>query len=139
MNISQDELAHIRATRPAFALNRDRTGAIFYDALFERDPSLRALFPEDVSEQGRKLATTLAVVIDTAGEWPRLAPVLENLARRHVAYRVAPRHYAIVGGAFVETLRRVGASTEQIAAWVRVYDEVSAYMIERAYPNQQQQ
>ncbi len=133
MTIAAEDLAHIRATRPAFADDRDRTGALFYDTLFAAEPQLRSMFPTDISDQGRKLATTIAVAIDGSDDWSRLAPVLETLARRHLSYGVKPDHYGMVGAALIETLRRVGANASQVGAWKRVYASISSHMITAAY------
>ncbi len=133
MTIAAEDLAHIRATRPAFAEDRDRTGALFYATLFAAQPQLRSMFPEDVSDQGRKLATTIAVAIDGSDDWSRLTPVLETLARRHLSYGVKPDHYGMVGAALIETLRQAGANPSQIDAWKRVYASISNHMIVAAY------
>lgn len=133
VTLTQEELVRLREIRPAFARHRD-TGELFYAALFARDPALRVMFPADIFDQARKLAATLAIVIDAAGDWEALAPILDELALRHLAYGVTPEQYATVGEALFETLRRVGTSEAQLAAWARLYELISARMIDRAYP-----
>ncbi len=120
-------------TRPAFAQGAERTGRLFYDILFEIEPDLRALFPDDRSDMTRKFVATFAVIIDSAKDTDTLRRVVVSLARRHVGYAVEPRHYEVVGRAFLETLRRLGASRAQLAAWSNVYDVISAHMVSTAY------
>lgn len=62
-------------------------------------------------------------------------PVLKDLGRRHVEYRVRPEHYPIVGGALLDTLAvALGPkwTPEVKAAWVAVYTVVADTMIEGA-------
>jgi len=51
--------------------------AMFYQRLFELDPSLRPLFKGDVKAQGAKLMKTLAVVVWGLNQTDRLIPIVE--------------------------------------------------------------
>ncbi len=42
----------------------DTAAALFYDRLFTIAPSVKQMFKGDMAEQGRKLMTTLAVVVN---------------------------------------------------------------------------
>jgi hypothetical protein len=42
----------------------DTAASLFYARLFELDPSLRLMFTGDIAEQGKKLMTTLKVVVN---------------------------------------------------------------------------
>lgn len=42
----------------------ERAAVLFYDRLFEVAPAVRSMFPDDLSEQRKKLMTTLAVVVN---------------------------------------------------------------------------
>ena len=42
----------------------DAAASLFYNRLFELDPSLRPMFKTDMAEQGRKLMTMLNVVVN---------------------------------------------------------------------------
>src|SRR3954467_995132 len=66
---------------------------LFYERLFELDPSLRPLFSGDIHEQGRKLMQILAVAVNGLDRLEPLAPALEELGRNHVAYGVVAEHY----------------------------------------------
>src|SRR5512141_3432900 len=83
-----------------------QVAAMFYQRLFEIDPSTRRLFAKsDMAEQGRKLMETLGVVLVGLTKPETVLPTAQALARRHIAYGVAPKQYASVGAALLWTLR----------------------------------
>src|SRR3954452_24569678 len=97
---------------------------LFYDRLFELDPSLRAMFKGDMEEQKRKLMTMLQVAVANLNRLDTLVPAVQNLGARHVGYGVQPHHYATVGAALLWTLEQgLGpAFTPDVRdAWVAVY------------------
>jgi hemoglobin-like flavoprotein len=110
----------------------DAAATLFYDRLFELDPSLRALFPStDLREQKKKLMQTLTVAVRSLYRLDELTPALEALGRRHVGYRVRDEHYETVGQALLWTLEQgLGAAftPEVRAAWVETYQLVASVM-----------
>jgi hemoglobin-like flavoprotein len=109
----------------------DTAATLFYGRLFELDPALRPLFKNDIGEQKMKLMQTLSVAVGGLADPGRLVPVLRALGARHVAYRVADRHYDLVGEALLWTLRKglgEGFTPEVEAAWGEVYGLVAAVM-----------
>jgi hemoglobin-like flavoprotein len=120
--------------RESFALVApiaDTAASLFYDRLFELDPSLRPYFPQDLREQGRKLMQMIAVAVRGLDAPGQLIPALEALGRRHVGYGVRPEHYAVVGAALLWTLEQgLGASftPEVEAAWAAAYDLLATVM-----------
>lgn len=78
--------------RDSFALVKEAPQAIvmlFYGRLFDMDPSLRALFKIDMKLQSKKLADTLAAVVDAAEQLDALVPTLRQLGRTHATQRAA--------------------------------------------------
>lgn len=61
----------------------DEAAALFYGRLFELDPSLRPLFTTDMNQQGRKLMSTLAVVVADLEKPEALVGAVRRLGRRH--------------------------------------------------------
>jgi hemoglobin-like flavoprotein len=109
---------------------------IFYDRLFEVAPAVKAMFPNDMTEQRKKLMATLAVVVNGLSNLESVLPAASALARRHVAYGAKPAHYPVVGGALLWTLEKgLGeAWTPDVAsAWSAAYGTLSTYMISEAY------
>src|SRR5690242_16747846 len=84
----------------------EQAAALFYGRLFEIAPEVKPMFKGDMKEQGRKLMTTLAVVVNGLGNLTSILPAASVLAKRHVAYGVTAGHYATVGAALLWTLER---------------------------------
>ena len=118
----------------------DQAAIIFYDRLFEVAPQVRALFPDDLTEQRKKLMATLAVVVNGLTNLPSILPAASALATRHVGYGAKAEHYPVVGGALLWTLEKgLGdAWTPEVAeAWTAAYGTLSSYMIAEAYDKKQ--
>lgn len=113
----------------------DPAAAVFYDKLFAIDPTLRALFPEDLSEQKKKLMATLDFAVGALKKPDALMPAVRALGTRHIAYGVNAAHYATVGAALLFTLEQGlgGAFTSEIrTAWTRLYSALSSTMLDAA-------
>jgi len=113
---------------------------LFYGRLFEVAPTVRTLFPDDLSEQKKKLMGMLAVVVGGLDKLDTILPAASALAKRHVDYGAAPEHYPVVGGALLWTLEKgLGeAWTPELAqAWTDAYATLSGFMISEAYPKTQ--
>jgi nitric oxide dioxygenase len=114
----------------------EQAAAMFYGRLFEIAPSVKPLFKGDMTEQGRKLMATLAVVANGLTNLETILPAAGALAKRHVGYGVKPIHYPIVGEALLWTLERgLGDdwTPELETAWGDAYGVLSDYMIGEAY------
>ncbi len=109
---------------------------LFYDRLFEVAPSVRAMFPEDMTEQRKKLMGMLAAVVSGLSNLETILPAASALAKRHVAYGAKAEHYPVVGATLLWTLEKgLGeAWTPELAtAWTDAYGVLSGYMISEAY------
>ena len=126
----------IRRTWAKAAAAGDLVGQIFYAKLFEIAPTTRAMFPDVMDDQARKLLQTLNWIIDHLDNADALVPAAQNLAVRHVRFGVTAEHYPAVGEALLATLRQ-GLGTEfdeeDEAAWMRIYAQLSGVMISAAY------
>ena len=90
-----------------------------------------------LTEQGAKLMATLGAVVNGLRDLPKIVPVAEDLARRHVDYGVEADHYPLVGQALLDTLEKGlgdGFTDDVRAAWTTAYGTLSAVMIAAAYP-----
>ena len=118
----------------------EQAAVIFYDRLFEVAPSARAMFPDDMRDQRKKLMATLAVVVNGLTNIEAVLPAASALAKRHVKYGAMPEHYPVVGGALLFTLEKglgEGWTPELAAAWTAAYGTLSTYMISEAYDSPQ--
>ena len=74
--------------------------------LFDLDPSLREMFPEDMTEQRKKLMMSIKIAVAGLSVIDKIVPALQSLGRRHLTYDVEEVHYEIVGQALIWTLER---------------------------------
>jgi methyl-accepting chemotaxis protein len=105
--------------------------ALFYDRLFELDPSLRVLFKTDLKEQGRKLMAALGTLVRGLDDLDAAVPMIVEMGSRHGSYGVKAEHYPTVGRALLETLKKglgKGFTAEHRDAWSAVYSTVAAVM-----------
>ncbi|WP_226913041.1 globin family protein [Flavicella marina] len=133
VKLVQDSFELVKPIAPAAA-------EIFYTKLFELDPNLKPLFPTKkkgaMAEQGNKLMTMLASAVAGLSALDKLVPVLQDLGKRHVAYKVEKSHYDTVGAALLDTLDAglgEAFTAEVKEAWTKVYTVMATVMIEAAY------
>ena len=112
-----------------------KAAEIFYDTLFELDPSLKPLFQNNITEQGKKLMTMLDTAVKLLNKPDQLIPAVQKLGVRHNDYGVIPQHYDTVGAALLKTLETgLGKSfTAPVkTAWTVVYKVLATTMIDAA-------
>lgn len=117
-----------------------QAAAIFYGRLFEIAPEVRPMFTGSMEEQGKKLMTTLGVVVSGLKDLDAILPAARELSVRHVSYGVEPMHYQPVGEALLYALEQglgdhFDADTKE--AWATAYGILSGVMIEAGYPGKQ--
>jgi hemoglobin-like flavoprotein len=118
----------------------EAAAVLFYDRLFEIAPQVKAMFPDDMTEQRRKLMAMLAAVVNGLGNLESILPAASALAKRHVGYGAKAEHYPVVGGALLWTLEKGlgdGWTPDLADAWSTAYGTLSGYMISEAYGRSQ--
>ena len=113
----------------------DDAAMLFYQRLFELDPSLERMFKGDRAEQRRKLMQMLTAAVKGLDRLDQLVPIVQDLGRRHAGYGVADRHYDTVGAALLWTLEKGlgSAFTPEVReAWATVYGLLATTMKEAA-------
>ncbi|WP_248722684.1 globin family protein [Seonamhaeicola sp. ML3] len=132
ITLVQESFEKVKPIAPAAA-------EIFYGKLFELDPELKPLFPSDegaMKQQGNKLMSMLAAAVAGLSNLDALIPILQDLGKRHVEYKVEAFHYETVGSALLGTLE-AGLGDEFTsdvkAAWTSVYGTMADVMIKAAY------
>jgi len=83
-----------------------QSGPIFFEKLFELDPSLEPLFKIPVDEQVEKLFTTINLAVRSLDDLSSVTPIIAKLGKRHVKYGVKNSHYETVGTALLWTLEQ---------------------------------
>lgn len=109
----------------------DKLSDLFFARLFQLDPTLRGMFPNDLRVQKSKLMRALALVTRSLESPEQWQPLVLQLGRRHAGYGVTARHYEIFGQALlwtVETGLGEDFTPELRAAWCAFYDELATRM-----------
>jgi hemoglobin-like flavoprotein len=115
----------------------ETVAGLFYNRLFDLDPSLRGLFAHDMDRQGIKFTQTMTVVVKGLLHVEALIPAVRELGRRHQTYGVRGEHYRTVGDALLWTLeKRLGdAFTPAVNdAWMATYAHLADTMRSAAEP-----
>jgi hemoglobin-like flavoprotein len=113
----------------------DEAAKLFYADLFERDPTLRPLFADDLTEQRKKLISILATAVANVKTFDKISDAVRQLGARHVGYGVLPSHYPTVGASLIATLEKgLGDDFTPAVkgAWLACYAVVSAEMLKGA-------
>src|SRR6201996_4983126 len=134
--MTPDQIKLVQESFAKVAPISEQAAVLFYDRLFEVAPSVKSLFPTDMTEQRKKLMATLAVVVGGLSNLESILPAASALATRHVSYGAKPEHYPVVGGALMWTLEKGlgdGWTPDVAAAWTAAYGTLSGFMISQAY------
>ena len=123
--MSPEQKALVKETWQKVEPMADAAARLFYDRLFEIDPTTRQLFKTtDLTEQRRKLFETLTMVVRGLDHLEALVPTIEDLGRRHTQFGVTDAHYETVGAALLWTLEQglgSGWTPEVKGAWSSAY------------------
>ena len=109
----------------------DKAAELFYGRLFELEPSYRAMFKHDMTEQGKKLMKTINIAVEALDDVGPLVPTLKQMGADHAGYGVVDRDYNVVGAALLWTLEQgLGeAFTDEVKnAWAAVYEVLADTM-----------
>jgi len=133
MNLQNVEL--VQESFKAVLPIQEQAASLFYDRLFELDPSIRPMFKGDIKEQGRKLMKSLALVVQGLGSTKDILPIVRELGARHLDFGVTDDQYDTVGAALLWTLEQGlgdAFTNDVMNAWVDAYTVISNAMIEGA-------
>jgi hemoglobin-like flavoprotein len=134
--MTPDQVKLVQESFAKVAPISETAAVLFYDRLFEVAPSVKAMFPTDMTEQRKKLMMMLAAIVSGLGNLESILPAASALATRHVSYGAKPEHYPVVGAVLLWTLEKgLGdAWTPEVAdAWAGVYGTLSGFMMSEAY------
>ena len=135
LTLEQKEL--VRSTWAMVAPISEDAARLFYNRLFEVDPSTMALFNHtNMAEQGKKLMQMIQVVVASLDNLERVRTAVEHLGRRHVEYGVKEEHYDSVGTALLWTLEQgLGEqfTAEAKEAWSETYGLLATIMKDAAH------
>jgi nitric oxide dioxygenase len=133
--LTDDQVKLVKANWNAVKPIKETAADLFYDKLFELDPSIRSMFKEDISIQKKALMATISFCVATLNHPDKLVPAVQELGTRHGGYGVTDKHYATVGAALLWTLEQglgEAFTPEAKTAWTEVYGILSTTMLDAA-------
>lgn len=108
----------------------------FYENLFADYPAAEPLFSHvSIEEQGKKLFSSLILVVTNLKYPDGLQKDLQGLGARHIDYGALPEHYPLVGQTLLKTLSQFlkeDWTPELQQAWTDAYDVIAKTMLEGA-------
>ena len=124
MSLTHDQINLMRESFYRLQPVGDAASRRLYDRLFELEPNLRSLFPDDLTRLRMRFMSALAIML-YHGEAPdAVHPYLRRLALVHIAHGVQPEDFRPMGQALIDTMREMlgerfpeGADT----AWKEAY------------------
>lgn len=134
--MTPQQIQLVQSTWAAVVPIQDTATRLFYDRVFTLDPSLRALFPEDLTAQRNKLVQALDFIAMSLDDLDALLPMAQKLGQRHANYGVEPKDFDTVGAALLWALGQGlgGAFTvEAQQAWTAAYTTLTGVMKGAAY------
>jgi len=96
-------------------------------------PQVRGMFPQDMSQQRKKLLASIVLVVRSLRDPERLQNALEEMGRRHHDYGTKPEHYPLVRDTLLDVMAEIAgdAWNDQLQAdWTAALNHVAGVMID---------
>ncbi|MFY0575503.1 globin domain-containing protein [Cystobacter fuscus] len=141
--LNAQQRAIVKATVPLLESGGEALTTHFYRVMLGEYPEVRPLFNQAHQASGaqpRALANAVLRYARHIDELEQLGGLMKQIIHKHVALRVLPEHYPIVGTCLLRAIREVlgpqVATDEVIAAWAAAYQQLAELLIsseERVY------
>jgi hemoglobin-like flavoprotein len=108
-----------------------QTGELFYQRLFEMDPTIRPLFKGDIKTQALMLMTVIGLAVRGLDRPQSVQEAVSALGHRHSSYGVGNSDYNTFGAALMWALEQSMGNDftpEVKEAWVEAYGVLSDAM-----------
>ena len=129
--MTPEQIELVRCSYASLGDDAPAMASDFYRRLFAIDPSAQVLFGQDPAIMAEKFAAELNAIVEAIISFDVFSARLRQVATRHRAAGVRPRHYRSAGDALVAALADHLAdwtpATE--SAWRRAYNLVAEIMI----------
>ena len=130
-----DQIKLVKNSWDKVIIASDQSGRMFYNKLFDLDPSLKSLFKVPIDEQVDKLYSTISFAVRGLDDLPAITPIISRLGKQHVKYGVKDKHYDTVGAALIWTLEQtIGQDfcNDTRIAWLTTYEMLANVMKDAA-------
>ncbi len=126
-----DTSLEVQRTLNELLKNEEEFAKRFYDNLFEKAPSVKKLFTNNMIDQGKMLTHMLRGIIYSLSRPGHLVMGLSSLGRQHLEYGVKSSHYVIIKDLLLETIKEELGElyTDKVYnAWKEAIDLIISYM-----------
>lgn len=131
MNLTQAQIDTLKTSYEKLKPHLDDVAPEFYADLFRRDERIRALFRENLDEQGMRFMTAIGVIVRNLDNPEQLDREIDLLAEGHQAMQIRPEWYHTMQEALLDTFRyALGAQfTDEVhLAWRNAFEQICARM-----------
>jgi hemoglobin-like flavoprotein len=132
-SITRDQIAVVEASFDSFYPDAyDAVASTFYEELFRRDKALRALFPDNLHEQRRKLMMAFNIAVHGLRHPRSILPALSELGHIHAQLGIQRSHYLTMEEALLATVQQhAGPSwtVDAAAAWQAAFSLIVETMM----------
>ncbi|WNG30470.1 NO-inducible flavohemoprotein [Cystobacter fuscus] len=134
--LTDTQRAIIKATVPLLESGGEALTSHFYRLMLSEYPQVRPMFNQvhqDSGAQPRALAHAVLMYARHIEQLDKLGGLVSRIINKHVALRVQPEHYPIVGTCLLRAIREVlgaqVATDEVVAAWAAAYQQLADLLI----------
>jgi len=134
MDLTTHEEELVTQTFAEIAPQVDRATEMFYDRLFEVEPSTKGMFGE--GDQRFEMFNILATAVKSLSYSGTTGPDLNALGRRHVTYGVTLKQFDVVRDVLIWTFEQILGeqfTPQARVTWVKVYDALRDRVIQGNY------
>lgn len=137
--VSQKTIEIVKATAPILKERGEEITQRMYQIAFEERPDYKRGFETtwmqhlDGGGQAHKLAAAVYAYATHIDRLDELAAAVDHIAHRHVATRILPEQYPLIGEKLLQAMKDVlqdAATDDMIAAWAEAYEALAAIFIQ---------
>lgn len=133
--LSEKTIEVVKSTVPVLKEHGVEITTTFYKNMFAKHPEIKDMFDMGKQESGQQ-PKALAMMVLTAAQnidkLETLLPAVKKVGTTHVAAKVKPEHYPIIGQNLLEAIKQVlgdGATNEVLEAWGEAYGVIADIFI----------
>lgn len=131
--ISTQQIQLIQTSFSLIQNQSEQFSDLFYQTLFDLNPSVKAIFPADMDAQKRKLSSMINLLVNSCEVYERLTPAFKQLGESHKHLNLTEQDFEIVKQALLVTLEQLCGSSwnlETKQAWAEFYGAIVKAMME---------
>lgn len=102
--MNSDQIKLVQKTFEKVRPISEAVAELFYNRLFELNPSFKSLFKGDMKTQSKMFMQIIDYAVTGLDKLDTILPTIQDLGKRHVGYGVKEEYYETVGEALLSTL-----------------------------------